>query len=88
LENAYAERVIGSIRRECLDHFIVLNERHLRRLLRSFLVYYNTTRPHQALGDSPHTRDVQPWMIGSPAILLIGMIKVPLERRTQQDARS
>ena len=60
-QNPFAERVVGSIRRECLDHFIVLNERHLRRLLRAYLTYYNTTRPHQALGNnSPLPREVQP----------------------------
>jgi len=60
-QNPFAERVIGSIRRECLDHFVVLNERHLRRLLRAYLTYYNTTRPHQALGNnSPLAREVQP----------------------------
>src|SRR5437867_12746101 len=60
-QNPFAERVIGSIRRECLDHVIVLNERHLRRLLRSYLVYYNVARPHQSLGnDSPRRREVQP----------------------------
>jgi putative transposase len=60
-QNPFAERVIGSIRRECLDHVIVINERHLRRLLRSYLTYYNVTRPHQSLGnDSPREREVQP----------------------------
>lgn len=60
-QNPFAERVIGSIRRECLDHVIVFSERHLRRLLRSYLAYYNATRPHQALhSDSPHSREVQP----------------------------
>ena len=39
--NPFAERVIGSIRRECLNHFLVLNEQHLRRLLRAYLAYYN-----------------------------------------------
>ena len=59
-QNPFAERVIGSIRRECLDHVIVINERHLRRLLRRYLAYYNATRPHQSLhNDSPHPRDVQ-----------------------------
>jgi transposase InsO family protein len=59
-QNPFAERVIGSIRRECLDHVIVLNERHLRRLLRSYLAYYNVTRPHESLhNDSPHRREVQ-----------------------------
>jgi putative transposase len=58
-QNPFAERVIGSIRRECLDHVIVFNERHLRRLLRSYLAYYNTTRPHQSLhNESPHPREV------------------------------
>jgi putative transposase len=60
-QNPFAEQVIGSIRRECLDHFVVLNEQHLRRLLRAYLVYYNTTRPHQALGNnSPLPREVEP----------------------------
>jgi transposase InsO family protein len=59
-QNPFAERIIGSIRRECLDHVIVLNERHLRRLLRRYLAYYNATRPHQSLhNDSPHRREVQ-----------------------------
>jgi putative transposase len=59
-QNPFAERVIGSIRRECLDHVIVINERHLRRLLRGYLAYYNATRPHQSLhNQSPHPREVQ-----------------------------
>jgi putative transposase len=59
-QNPFAERVIGSIRRECLDHVIVLNERHLRRLLRRYFTYYNATRPPQALhNDSPYRREVQ-----------------------------
>src|SRR2546430_5456611 len=60
-QNPFAERVIGSIRRECLDHVIVINERHLRPLLRRYLAYYNATRPHQALhNNSPFPREVQP----------------------------
>jgi transposase InsO family protein len=52
---------IGSIRRECLDHFLILSEAHLRRLLRSFRAYYNNSRPHQTLeNNSPIPRDVQP----------------------------
>ena len=59
-QNPFAERVIGSIRRECLDLVIVLNERHLRHLLRTYFVYYNVARPHQSLGnDSPRRREVQ-----------------------------
>jgi Integrase core domain len=59
-QNGYAERLIGSIRRECLDHVIVFGERHLRHVLRSYQQYYNGTRTHLALGkDSPLTRPVQ-----------------------------
>ena len=59
-QNPYAERVIGSIRRECLDHVIVLNERHLRRVLRKHLAYYHRSRCHLALGrDAPDGRAVQ-----------------------------
>ena len=60
-QNAYAERVIGSIRRECLDHVIVLNKRHLRRLLSSYLEYYHRSRTHLSLGkDCPEPRPLQP----------------------------
>ena len=51
--NALAERVIGTIRRECLDHLIVLNEGHLRRVLREYLSYYNEARPHRSLALEP-----------------------------------
>jgi transposase InsO family protein len=48
-QNAYAERLIGSIRRECLDHVVVLGERHLRHVLLSYMNYYNETRTHLSL---------------------------------------
>ena len=48
--NAVAERVIGTLRRECLDHLVVVNERHLRVALREFVRYYNADRPHRSLG--------------------------------------
>ena len=55
-QNGYAERLIGSIRRECLDHVIVLGERHLRHVLGAYQQYYNGTRTHLALAkDSPLT---------------------------------
>ncbi len=55
--NAVAERVIGTLRRECLDHLIVLNERHLVRVLQEYVDHYNTTRPHRTLRlDSPSGR--------------------------------
>ena len=44
--NAFCERVIGTIRRECLDWMILLNEAHLRRVLREWVTYYNRGRPH------------------------------------------
>ena len=59
-ENGHAERLIGSIRRECLDHVIVFGERHLRHVLRSYARYYNGVRTHLSLAkDSPLPRDVQ-----------------------------
>jgi transposase InsO family protein len=59
-QNPYVERLIGSIRRECLDHAIVLGERHLQRLLTSYLTYYHGARTHLAPEkDAPTTRRVQ-----------------------------
>jgi len=59
-QNPYAERLIGSIRRECLNHVIVLGERHLRRLLTAYLGYYHGARTHLALEkDAPTPRRVQ-----------------------------
>ena len=59
-QRAYVERVIGSIRRECLDHTIVLNEESLRRALRSYFSYYHFSRLHLSLErDSPESRPVQ-----------------------------
>jgi transposase InsO family protein len=56
-QNGFAERLIGSIRRECLDHIIVLGEVHLRRILKSYARYYNETRTHLALDkDAPLSR--------------------------------
>ena len=47
--NGIAERLVGTLRRECLDHIIVMNERHLRYVLREFVRHYNAARPHQTL---------------------------------------
>ena len=59
-QNPYAERIIGSIRRDCLDHVIVINERHLRRILREYIHYYHTCRTHLSLNkDPPETRTVE-----------------------------
>jgi putative transposase len=67
-QNGYCERVIGTIRRECLDHVIVLNEKHLRRVLKEYLAYYHESRTHLGLGkDAPEPRAVQTQDVGSVA---------------------
>jgi putative transposase len=59
-QNPYVERLIGTLRRECLDHVVVLNETHLRRLLRDYLVYYHGCRTHLSLEkDAPESRPVE-----------------------------
>jgi len=59
-QNEYAERVIGSIRRECLDHVVVITERHLLGILSKYVDYYNETRTHLSLAkDAPRSRSVQ-----------------------------
>jgi transposase InsO family protein len=72
-QNPYAERVIGSIRRECLDHVIVFDDKHLRCVLRQYFVYYNNCRPHLSLdGNAPVRREVEPVSNGR----VIGIPKV------------
>src|SRR6266436_6426068 len=70
-QNGFAERLIGSIRRECVDHFVVLGEAHLRRILRAYARYYNDIRTHRSLDkDAPVSRPVQQTgIIRSHAIL-------------------
>ena len=64
-QNGYAERIIGTIRRECLDHVIVLSEAHLRRILKSYCGYYHRTRTHLSLvKDAPDRRAVQSPKMG------------------------
>ena len=64
-QNAYVERVIGSIRRECLDHVIVVNTEGLHRVLTDYIAYYLRSRTHLALGkDTPITRPVSPLSAG------------------------
>jgi transposase InsO family protein len=58
--NAIAERVIGTLRRECLDHVIVLDEQHLRSVLTEFVQYYNQERPHRTLGLQTPLQKVRP----------------------------
>jgi putative transposase len=62
-QNCYVERVIGSIRRECLNHMVVINRSHLRRILKSYFHYYHRSRTHLALDkDAPESR--QPHEVG------------------------
>jgi transposase InsO family protein len=70
-QNGFAERLIGSIRRECLDHVIVSGEANLRRILKSYADYYNSVRTHRSLNkDAPVSRSVQrTGVIRSRAIL-------------------
>ena len=65
-QNPYCERVIGSIRRDCLNHVIVLNERHLKRILSGYFDYYHKWRTHLSLKmDCPKPRPIQPLEKGN-----------------------
>ncbi len=89
-QRAYVERVIGSIRRECLDHVIVLHERSLRRILASYLQYYHRFRTHLSLEkDSPEPRAIQPPEMGSVvAVPQVGGLHHRYERRVPEKPES
>lgn len=73
-QNGYCERLIGSIRRECLDHMLVFGERHLRHLLRTYADYYNRTRTHLSLDkDSPASRAIESFGHILPVPILGGL---------------
>jgi len=82
-QNAYVERFIGSVRRECLDHVIVLNAAGLRTILKSYLAYYTTSRTHLSLDkDSPQSRPVHSLDDGPVmAIAEVGGLHHRYERR-------
>jgi transposase InsO family protein len=82
-QRAYVERVIGSIRRECLDHVIVFHENSLRRTLNSYFDYYHRSRTHLSLGkDSPEPRPIQPPELGQVVALpQVGGLHHRYERR-------
>ena len=64
-QTPYVERLIGSIRRECLDHLVVLGRRHLQRVLTSYFAYYHGPRCHMSLnGDAQEHREPQPPGMG------------------------
>jgi len=73
-QKGFAERLIGSIRRECLDHIVVFGEVHLRRILRSYACYYNDIRTRRSLDkDAPVSRPVQQTGIISSHVILGGL---------------
>ncbi len=87
-QNGFAERPIGSIRRECVDHFVVLGEAHLRRILKAYARYYNEIRNHRSLDkDAPVSRPVHrsgiigltrnPWRTSSPLRQNLGFQYTP-----------
>ena len=82
-QRAYVERLIGSIRRDCLDHVIVLGEAHLRKILKSYLKYYHHSRTHLGLDkDAPEPRAVQPPEMGKIiALPEVGGLHHRYERR-------
>jgi len=81
-QNSYVERVLGSIRRECLDHIVIFSERHLRRDLSSYVDYYQRTRTHLSLDkDCPDSRPVMPRSSGKVvAIRKVGGLHHRYER--------
>ena len=81
-QNAYVERVIGSIRRERIDHIVIFNERHLRRVLSSYVEYYQRSRTHLSLdNDCPDSRPIMPRGIGKViAISQVGGLHHRYER--------
>jgi putative transposase len=83
-QNMYVERAIWTIRRECLNHVIIMNERHLRRILTAFVDYYNRSRTHYSLDqDSPISRPTDPPSKGNKIVAIpqIGGLHHRYERR-------
>jgi transposase InsO family protein len=73
-QNCFVERLIGSIRRESVDHLVVFGEQHLRRVLRSYALYYNEARTHRSLDkDSPLRRPIQRIGRIAPGALVGGL---------------
>ena len=82
-QNAYVERIIGSIRRECLDHVVIFDEAHLRRVLSAYFQYYHRTRTHLSLAkDCPQPRAISPPGTGTIiAVPEVGGLHHRYERR-------
>ncbi len=82
-QNPDVERLVGSIRRECVDHVVVLGEDHLRRVLKKYSRYYHRSRTHLSLGmNAPESRPTQPAQLGDVVqIPEIGGLHHRYERR-------
>jgi len=85
-QNGTAERWVGSVRRELLDHVIVFDEAHLHRLLREYVEYYNADRVHTVLGDSPMGRPVENRPSGRAAIVGLPRVGSLQHRYAWRDA--
>ncbi len=70
--NAIPERFLGSVRRECLDHLLILHERQLLRVLRAYCAYVNTARPHQGIGQVIHI-GAETARMGLPAVPIVSI---------------
>jgi len=74
-QNPFAERFVGTLRRELLDHVIVLNQRHIERMLREFIDYYHTDRPHQGIaGETAIRQEKSPSISGPSKIVSIPVL--------------
>src|SRR5439155_20008176 len=87
-QNPFVERLIGSIRRECLDHVVVLSESHLRRILVRYLAYYHRARTHLSLDkDAPDPRPIASPVLGRIVeIPEVGGLHHRYERRARTDS--
>lgn len=81
--NAICERFIGSVRRECLDHILILNERHLQRQIREYVAYFNHARPHQGIGGIP----ASDLATSVPADQQQSIVVIPILRGLHHDYR-
>ena len=85
-QSPFVERLIGSIRRDCVDHVIVLGEQHLRRILTSYFAYYHRSRTHLSLDkDAPESRPVQPSKFSTVVQLQPAMNCIPSDLLNSSD---
>ncbi|KPJ82992.1 MAG: hypothetical protein AMS19_05965 [Gemmatimonas sp. SG8_23] len=85
-QNGTAERFVGSVRRELLDHVVVFGEEHLRRLLREYVDYYNGERVHTAIGDAPEGRRAEARPSANAAVVALPRVGGLHHRYAWRDA--